>query len=46
MTNISKTRYKCPKCSNSVEVFVNLSEPPVCTNNHIKGGVTMQKVEG
>lgn len=39
-----RTKYICPKCSNAVEVFVKLSEPPVCKGKHI-GVVTMNKVE-
>lgn len=41
----SKSTYKCPSCTNTITVFVNLSEPPVCTNKHIKGGKVMKKVE-
>ena len=39
------TKYKCPKCENTITVFVPLSEPPVCNGKHIKGGVTMTQVK-
>lgn len=35
-------KYKCPKCSNKVKVFVNMSMPPACTK-HSSGYVAMNK---
>lgn len=28
----TKSVWKCPKCNNSVTLFVRPSEPPICTN--------------
>lgn len=36
--------YKCPKCSNRIKVFVNMSMPPACTK-HSSGYVAMTKKE-
>lgn len=36
-------KYKCPKCSNHIEVCLRLSAAPVC-GKHFSGGVTMLKV--
>lgn len=35
-------KYKCPKCSNRIKVFVNMSMPPACTK-HTSGYVAMNK---
>lgn len=35
-------KYKCPKCSNKVTVFVNMSMPPACSK-HTTGLVAMTK---
>jgi hypothetical protein len=35
-------KYKCPKCSNRVTVFVNMSMPPACSK-HSNGPVAMTK---
>ena len=35
-------KYKCPKCSNKIKVFVNMSMPPACTK-HTGGYVAMNK---
>ncbi len=34
-------KYKCPKCSNKIEVFVNMTMPPACTK-HSGGLVAME----
>jgi hypothetical protein len=35
----------CTVCSNKVTTLVTLSEPPVCNNNHLRGGRVMKKVQ-
>ncbi len=36
-------KYACPKCSNGVEVFVNMSMPPACLKHVSSGPVAMIK---
>ena len=40
---IGEGKYKCTSCDNTVEVFIRLSELPLCCN-HATGKVQMQKV--
>ena len=42
---MTKTKYQCPKCTNTIEVFVTLVTPPVCNSNHFRGGVTMKEIK-
>lgn len=38
---VPKGVYKCPKCSNEIEVFVRMSIPPACLQ-HSGGPTTME----
>ncbi len=40
---VAQGKYKCTSCDNTVEVFIRLSELPLCCN-HATGKVQMQKV--
>ena len=40
---VAQGKYKCPSCDNTIEVFVRLSELPLCCN-HATGKVQMRKV--
>jgi hypothetical protein len=39
---VAQGKYKCPSCDNTIEVFVRLSELPLCCNHATR--VQMQKV--
>lgn len=34
-------KYKCPKCANTIQVFITMSAPPVC-GKHPTGAVIME----
>jgi hypothetical protein len=40
---VGRGKYKCPSCDNTVEVFVRLSELPLCCN-HTTGKIQMLKL--
>lgn len=40
---VPKGKFECPNCDNTIEVFIRLSELPVCCN-HATGKVQMRKV--
>lgn len=40
---VAQGKYECPSCDNTIEVFVRLSELPLCCN-HATSKVQMQKV--
>jgi ribosomal protein L37AE/L43A len=35
----------CPRCKNTVEIFVKMTAPPSC-NNHIGKGITVMELKG
>ncbi len=37
--------WTCPRCNNSVEIFVKMTAPPSC-NNHIGKGITVMEWKG
>jgi len=40
---VSQGKYECPTCENTIEVFVRLSELPLCCN-HATGKIQMRKI--
>jgi hypothetical protein len=40
---MNKTKYTCPDCANTIEVYVSLVQPPLCHSDKHTTKVTVMK---